>query len=216
MKDLNKFFQENENLIHFATQKALGRLLRSGLGDRVEYEEIYGELTEVFVRSFNQYDPERSKFSTYFVMASTNHITSKIEKMYRLEIKLDSIDATVGDEDSSALVDLMASSDTSFEDELELQSELKFMRESLSPLAVRLLDYSINPPEFIVNEFKAQRAQVALASSLGLKTSHSTEITIQFVANCLRDTTDSPETLKFIKSAVDEVKGAVLNLQRAN
>lgn len=216
MEDLNKFYLENEKLVHFASMKALKRLSACGLGSKVEYEEIFGELNEVFLKSYRQYDPNRPgcpKFSTYFVAACHNHVTNKIEKMYRLEIKMDSIYQEIGGEESAvSLLETMESTDDSFEEDVEFQSELDFMRESLSPLAQKLLEYSVNPPQFILNEFHAQRAQCTLASSIGLKTSHAKEITLQFVANCLRDTTESPASIRYIAKAVEEVKQAVLSM----
>lgn len=207
---LNEFYKENENLIHFSSQKALRRFSAAGLGERVEYDEIFGELREVFVKSYNQFDPKQSKFSTYYVAATYNHITNRIEKMYRMDIKLDSFDVQVGEDDESvSLMDVVCNYDPMLEESVALESEIKHLRENLSLFAQTLLDYSINPPQFMVDEFHAQRAQCTWATSNGLKTSHSTEINLQFVANCLKMTTDNPETLKCIKRAVDEVKHAV-------
>lgn len=212
---LDQFYAENENLVHFTSKKALKRLSACGLGERVEYEEIFGELREVFIKSFNQFDPERSKFSTYFVMACHNHVTNKIEKMYRIEIRLDSLDELDGDRESGSTMDDMFNHNPMLEAEVALASELNLMRQRLSPFARILFDYSVNPPEFILQEFHAQRAQCTLATSLGLKTSHATEISLQFIANCLKNTSENPETVKCIKKAVDEVKTAVLRVTSA-
>lgn len=208
---LNQFYEENENLIHFTSQKALKRFSACGLGERVEYDEIFSELREVFIKSYNQHNPEHStKFSTYYVTACHNHVTNRIEKMYRIEIKLDSLDVTVGDEESTTtFLDTLMNEDPMLEAQAILESELRHVRERLTPFAQVLLDYSVDTPDFIVQEFHAQRAQCALASSLGLKTSHSTEINLLFVATCLKSTTDNPEIVKCIKRAVDEVRHAI-------
>ncbi len=213
-----KFFEENESLIHFASQKALKRFSAAGMGDRVDYEEIHGNLTEIFVKSYQQFDPSRSKFSTYFVTACHNFVTDSLDKLFRLEVKIDSSSAleervamSLSDSSDNIIFDEIFDEDPMFEEEVELASQVNYMREHLSPFARILFDYSINPPQFILNEFYAQRAQCALATSMGFKTFHSTEINLQFIANCLRRTTKNPETIKHIKKAVDEVKQAVLH-----
>lgn len=214
---ISQFHKENESLIHFASQKALKRFSAAGLGDRIEYEEIFGNLTEIFLKSYQQYDPERSKFSTYFVTACHNFVTDRLEKMFRLEIKMESTSAMaeMRSDDGEGSQDELFDEDPMLEDEVALESEMKFMRQNLSPFGQILFDYSINPPQFILDEFHAQRAQCALATSLGFKTSHSTEINLQFIANCLKDTASNPETVKHIKKAVEEVKHAVLQAVRA-
>lgn len=209
---ISQFYTENESLIHFASQKALKRFAAAGLGDRIEYEEIFGNLTEVFLKSYQQFDPERSKFSTYFVTACHNFITDRMSKMFRVEMKTDSANAMaeMRSEDGDDNMDELFDTDPMLEDEVALLSEVNYMRQNLSPFARILFDYSVNPPQFIIDEFRAQRAQCSLASSIGLKTNHSTEIDLHFIANCLKGTAQNPETVKHLKRAVDEVKHAVL------
>lgn len=213
---LEKFFIENESLIHFASQKALRRFAAAGLGDDVNYDDVYGQLREVFVKSYRTYDHEKAKFSTYFVTAATNAITNEISRLYR-QVKCISASQSYtgdGDEDSPSLFDVIGGVESGVEDQLALESELQHLQETLSPLAKLLLSYSINPPDFIKQEFFAQRAQCTFATSIGFKTSHASEIDIRFIANCLRATVEDPKSHRFIDSAVNEVKEAVMQAVR--
>lgn len=209
---LEQFFQENEKLIHFASQKASRRFAAAGLADHFDYDEIHGQLREVFIKSYHGFDPERAKFSTYFVTAATNAVTNEIERLYRYEMKtISGSQSHTGEDSEGEWFDSFADESSSTEEEVELQSEINHLRDSLSPMARTLLDYSMSPPDFVKQEFYAQRAQCAFASANGLKTSHAVEIDIKFVANCLKMTVDTPEAQRFIVNAVNEVKTAVAN-----
>lgn len=215
---LEQFFQENERLIHFATVKASRRFHAAGLADHFDYDEMHCQLSEVFIKSYYSFNPERAKFSTYFVTASVNEITSEIERIFRYDIKnISGSQSHPNDEEGGGeLFDVLGDeSSHSAEDELEMEDEINHIRKNLSPLACTLLDYSINPPDFIKQEFYAQRAQTAFASSIGLKTSNSVDIDIRFVANCLKATVDNPKAERFIVNAVNEVKSAVMRSTKA-
>lgn len=210
---LEQHFKENENLIHFASQKALQRFSAAGLGDRVEYEEIFCQLREVFLKTYSKFDPEKAKFSTYFVNSSTNYITNEIQRMYRQDanyVNATDFFANSDIDDESSLDNAFGGEEAYLEEQVALESEVSLMRSGLSPLAQLLFDYSVNPLDFIIQEFHAQRAQCAFATSIGLKTSHPTEIDLRFVANCLKKTASTPAAVRFINNAVDEVKTAVL------
>lgn len=212
-QSIDQFHLENEKLIHFASRKALKRFAAAGLEDRIEYEEIFGNLTEIFLKSYKQFDPERSKFSTYFVSACHNFVTNQLEKMFRLEVKTDAISAFGNDSadgEKEIQFDEALGEDPMFEDQIALESEINHMFQNLSPFAQILFKCSINPPQFVLDAFYAQRAQSALASSLGLHAWHSREIDLQFVANILGNTATNPETVKHLKKAVIEVKQAVM------
>lgn len=209
---LDRFYAENDKLIHFATLKAIKRFKSAGLENHVEYEEIHARLTEVFIKSYRGFDPEKAYFSTYFVRAATNAITSVIEDMYRLDIKVDQASALGtydNGESESDFEDDVFKHDPMIEQEVELQDAIKHVSRNLSPLAQTILNFTLNPPEFIQNEFLAQRAQCEFARSVGQRTFHGVNLDIRFVANCLKSTVDSPSELKSISNAVDEVKNAI-------
>lgn len=215
---LEQFYAENDKLIHFAALKALKRFKGAGLGDHIEYEEVHGRLTEVFVKSYHGYDPEKATFSTYFVRAATNTITNMIESMYRLEIHTDSatgLGAYDTDDGERDRQDELFHFDAMIEEHVELEDTIDNLRQELSPFASLLLEYSINPPDFIYQEFLSQREQSKYASSIGIKTHHSMSLNLRFIANCLRGTVDTPSEMNFIKSAVLEVERAVKNAVRS-
>jgi len=209
---LDQFYAENDKLIHFATLKAMKRFKSAGLENHVEYEEIYARLTEIFVKSYHGFDPEKAHFSTYFVRAATNAITSLIEDMYRLDIRVDqasALGAYNNDEGESSFEDDIFKCNPMIEQEVELQDAVRHVSKNLSPLAQTILSFTLSPPKFIQDEFLAQRAQCEFARLVGQRTFHEVNLDIRFVANCLKNTVDSSSELKSISNAVDEVKNAI-------
>ncbi|WP_151708881.1 hypothetical protein [Acinetobacter brisouii] len=212
--NLDSFYRENEKLIHHASRKALARFAKAGLSGHVEYDDIFGTLTEVFIRCYGLVNLNKAKFSTYFMTASFNRVTNMINYMFNhVEIRTDSVYeiSQSSDDESFEPFEVFFSYTPDFEQTLELDDELRAIREKLSPFAKILLDYTLNPPEFIEREYMAQRANVQFASDLGYKraTSHSRNLNLQFVANCLRSTTSNPQELSFIRKAVDELRHAI-------
>lgn len=118
---LEQFFQENEKLIHFASQKASRRFAAAGLADHFDYDEIHGQLREVFIKSYHGFDPERAKFSTYFVTAATNAVTNEIERLYRYEMKtISGSQSHTGEDSEGEWFDSFADESSSAEEEVEL------------------------------------------------------------------------------------------------
>lgn len=184
-----------------------------GLGDRFSYDEVFGELKIIFIKSYSMFDPEKAtKFSTYFVHACQNYVTNRIEKALNREPKIDSVEDLITQFDDGTTADLFETfgEDPMVTESIALESELSFLRKRMSPLAQKLLDFSLNPPEFIKQEYFAQRARYSFASCLGMRSTCRSEIDLRFVANCLKATVNTAKAKTFIDKAVIEVEQTVM------
>lgn len=81
-KDLGRFYADNVGLIHVVARKGYGRL--QGIGASVDYDDLFQDLSETFIKSFDGFDDDAGKFSTYFITAARNKV-NQIAEGYELD-----------------------------------------------------------------------------------------------------------------------------------
>jgi RNA polymerase sigma factor (sigma-70 family) len=208
---LDQFFKENENLIHFATKKAMARMAKTPFLEKVEREEIHQMLVEVFIKAYERYDASKYKFSTYYVTACQNEISSYIIDLNRNVASISVEEITTHWSNGEVEID----SDEIFKytppdlDQLEITDSLKAVLQKLSPFAKTLLEYTISPPEFIESEFEALKVKSDLMSNSEFRGFTPQDLNLKFVARKLGDTANSVAAKRFIKRAVEEVELAI-------
>lgn len=76
-QNLGRFYADNVGLIHTVARKGFGRL--QGIGASVDYDDLFQELSEVFIKAYDGFDEDNSKFSTYFTVAAGHKINQLAE-----------------------------------------------------------------------------------------------------------------------------------------
>lgn len=85
-------------------------------------------------------------------------------------------------------------------------------RKSFPPFARLLLEYTLNPPEFIENELRAYEAKFEVSAQTDDQTIRRRPLTVAFVAGCLDLAAgDNPKARYLIKKARKELRNAVLS-----
>ena len=167
--ELNSFYKENVGLVHFVARKSYGRLQR--MGATIEYEDLVQDMSMIFIRSVELFDAERGKFSTYFVQAAYFELR-RIEEVFateRIELKIKSVEemASNAEEGEINLWDVIGSDDLPVDEFVDAKLTVAKMESELSPLAKKILEWSVQPPEEIKREYDAKAHHAQFARSLG-------------------------------------------------
>lgn len=230
---LDRFYADNVGLIHTVARKGYGRLM--GIGAAVDYDDLFQDLSEVFIKAFDGFSEENGKFSTYFTVAATNKLNQIAEgfELDRTGVKTsrhlsDEIDEQTGkrkwksrreqlhagavsveemsswsEEGEGSVLDSIDSGCATPEQFLQAQQELDAMLERLSPLAARMCELTLNPPELLEREFVALAAHAEYARSQNIERRGRTSLNVSFVAGIFEKTTDLP--INVIRAAKREV-----------
>lgn len=210
--DLPKFYQKNVGLIRTAARRVTARALAIGSGT-LDYEEMEQELTEVFIRAFDGYDPSKYRFSTYFMRAAFNHANRIIKKqeIERVANGTQSVEEMGERLDSDDGLSMTVEDVTSIrpEEAAQMQSLMRSWTAQLSELAQAMLSMSLEPPEWLVEEFRAQAGHIEYARELGAVRRSRSEINASYVASTLK--TIYPAHALAITDALDEIKTIARN-----
>ena len=203
-QNLDRFYADNVGLIHTVTHKSFGRL--RAIGAATDYEDLYQELTEVFIKAYDRFDESLgNKFSTYFI-TSAFHEVNKIAKRFeveRIEFGVKSFEELSVGLDGGSVEEMIADSASTPEQELAGKDAVRNMLEKLSPLASMIAGMAIDPPDFMEHEFAAAQAHAEYSRSLGVEKRARGSLNVAFVCSVLEKTTDLPPGA--IKSAKNEV-----------
>ena len=204
-----QFYADNVGLIHKVASNGFRRL--QAMGASLEYQDLFQDLTVVFIHSFDAFDPALgNKFSTYYVPAAYNRVNRLAEKVRveRIEGGTVSIEEMSDhSEDQLPFEERIASNAATPEQHAEISSMARDMARHLSPLAQQILDLAIDPPEFMEHEFVAQQAHAEFARSLGkARRNRQQELGLGFVCSVLQKTTALPATA--IQKARQEIAAA--------
>lgn len=177
--DFESFRQKNIGLLRKVARKVHARL--HAMGAAVEYDDVEQEATIVMMRAFEGYDPSTGfAFSTYFTKAAfydLNKFVRDHEKDVQV-LGVFSMDAAVGeDEDGAGMEGYIDGGHGSPEQLMEAQQLLREIEERLSPLAYKMLELMIDPPELVSQEWETTRK---------MQQHSQTEMTVGFVGNYLR------------------------------
>lgn len=213
--DKEQLFQDHHRLLHHIARKSIGRLIQ--VGYQIEYEEVYAILCEVFLKVLTHWRSEDSKLSTYLTVACNNHITAMIrDKIRRGSMILESDLSQFNDEGEEFENNLFVDNGSHhILKDYEVIQALLVEAENMSPFAKILLEYTLNPPEFIEREFLAQEAKHEFSATVESEkraTRRVKSLNLNFVAKCLEKTATNPEAKKFIQRAIKEVQTAALRV----
>ena len=211
----DQLYKDHYRLLHSLSRKNIGRLTQ--VGYQIDAEELFSIFCEVFVISLESWDENQSKLSTYLTHACNNKVTSMLRTYF----------AARGHSHASLECDLYNPSDEDdyiganiFEDknsanilgDYEVMEALAEVAKKLSPFARLLLEYTLNPPEFIENELRAYEAKFEVSAQTDDQTIRRRPLTVAFVAGCLDLAAgDNPKARYLIKKARKELRNAVLS-----
>lgn len=190
---LAQYYSDNVGLIHVVAAKAHRRVL--AVGGAYDYNDLYQDLTEVFIKSYDQFNDNLGwKFSTYFTAAAYNRVNRVVGKIVaeRVDHKVKSTQEIASrGEDGSEIFDL---EDASQNPEAAAASSemIELMLDSLSPLAQEIISLTIDPPDFMERELDASIAHSAISREQGGKLRSGQSITVQFVCSVLDKTNMIP------------------------
>lgn len=188
-----EFYKQNVGLIRTAARKVASRAAAIGSGT-LDYDELEQELTEVFIRAYDGYDPEKYRFSTYYMRAAFNRANYLLKKQEteRIENRTRSVEEMGSkyednDEGLSATVEDVTTIRP--EEHAQIQSLLRYWHSKLSPAAQAILALTLEPPEWLCDEFHAHRAYAELCRASGVPRRAKQDLDAAYVAQLLKQIT---------------------------
>jgi hypothetical protein len=217
-QNLDTYYKDNVGLVHSVARKGHRRL--QAIGSSLEYNDLVQDLSVVFIRSFELFDPSKGKFSTYFIQASyheLNKIAREVEEE-RIENNVKSVEemdarhvevvpSEVGTGSSYWLDGQMACSRDTPEQAVAGSMLIANVRRDLTPLARLMADWVIEPPAAVESELEARQAHMEVARSLGHARRCCDSMNLKFICEMLALTGEF--TKSEIRAAQSELKCAV-------
>ena len=205
-----EFYNANVGLIHTVAARIYKRILATGVS--IDYEDIFQDLCVDFLRAYEKFDVDAGwQFSSYFTRCAYNNSGARLNGMIaeRVENGTRSIQEMSRDmEDGASLEEVVLVDESMMPESQLLESRfLATLDEKLSSLAVLMVNWLVEPPNELVQEFDAYNAHVAYAKTMGLKRPSSPNIELHhvgdFMEKCLGVSGSS------IRSAMKEVQSVV-------
>jgi len=176
-------FVQNQGLVHLVTRKISGRVKSCNIP--MEYEDIFQELSMVFINAWDKFDKDRGqKFSTYFTSSAyytMNRMINKESKMY-IELGLISLDqdATIDGDDGGGFGDSIPCPSLTPEEKAICDNLFDRHYKSMSKNAKKVLEWFINPPDYLLKEIDMRNEKAKLGRSLGKASK-----TVSFSTSCV-------------------------------
>lgn len=187
---LGEFYAKNVGLIKTVTRKGAARA--AALGCQLTDSDIEQEMTEVFIRAFDSYDPTQFRFSTYFMRSAfnrLNYLLAKIgkERVENLTFSVEEMTSWAKDADEDEPT-MTVEDVTSVgpEEAAQIKSVMRLWSKQLSPLAQLMVSWTLEPPEFVEREFLAQLKHAEYAKSVGIACRSRLVIDAPYVANVMK------------------------------
>lgn len=147
-----QFFKENSGLIHKAVRMYGNSLMAFGVCP--EYEDVFAEFSEVFVKAYDKFDESKGfQFSTFFMNCCFNR-ASAIMRMKKNNsapqvLSLDYV--TTGEEgESSSWTEAIESEEATPEESYIRRTTMSQLYKKASPEAALVIQWAISPPEHFV------------------------------------------------------------------
>lgn len=132
------------------------------IGMAMDYDDIFQELSVVFIKAYDGFDESKGQFSTYFTWAAYNRVNVMAKRHENsIEFTARSVDeiATWGDGDNDMNIgDLIPAGDGTPEQITEATQAFRQFASRLSPLAARMVELAIDPPACFDLELEAAAA----------------------------------------------------------
>ncbi|MCL2874686.1 MAG: hypothetical protein FWF12_00025 [Betaproteobacteria bacterium] len=230
-EEIGDYYAKNTGMIHQVAVKGFKRL--QAIGAAIEYEDVVQELTETFIKSYDLFDASLGmKFSTYFMRSAFNRVNAIVEhyELERVGIKTtrskmnnqwkgrrtrvhagtSSVEemSSRNSEDGGVEVMALPSGGASPEQIVEIGQRIREMMSCLSPVAAKLVEMTLNPPEFVERELRANQANSEFARANNLRRRCRSAPTLPYVAFLMEKTSGIPVVLlkQARKEAVDFVR----------
>lgn len=236
--NLAAYYEANVGLIHSVARKGYGRI--ADIGGSQSYDDLFQELTEVFIKAYDAFDESAGfTFSTYFMTSARNYLNRNAEQVEveRLGVKTswfksDEVDPKTGKQKWKSRREQVHQGCSSFEEMSDragvkeadmhevipahtatpeqiasIESDMRELAGALSPLALQMLSFVIDPPDYLEREFEALDAHARLARSMNIRgITASGRIDLIFVSSFMERTLGIPAAE--LKKARYEVTGA--------
>ncbi|MCG5512778.1 sigma factor [Ectothiorhodospira shaposhnikovii] len=182
MKDQTSY-ENNLGLILHIARKCHARILACHIP--MEFDDVVQEISLTWLMARDKFDPDAGfRFSTYFVKSAYTGINRLVETQTRLTTF--SYDEPMGDDqEGSTMLDLFESDIPGPEAEYDREAQYERNCRSLSKLALTALNWLIDPPDFVMDEYRAMRAQADMAQRQGFATRCAKDVDLVLILNCL-------------------------------
>lgn len=215
-RDQDQLFKDHDKLLRHLANRNISRL--TSVGYCIDVEELYAIFCELFVVSIQTWDESKGKLTTYLTTACLNMVSRLLKKYHMGDNRTEhesEILYRLGDGEDGCDFDVFVDQQShNILGPYELMQSLKEEMKNLSPFAKILLEYTLNPPEFIEKELLAQEAKYQFSVSEDLEVREARghyrrKMNLNFVAHCMMKTAESSGAKRFIRRAVKEVEEAV-------
>lgn len=167
--DLNGYYAANIGLVHSVTRKGYARIQQ--ISGSYCYEDLFQDLSITFINSYKGFDESKgNKFSTYFVRAAYNRINTLANEIFeeRCKFGVRSFEEMSEDIDSGDVYEILnVSGSVAPEVTMDVAAYLTKAAEKLSPVAATMVNWMIDPPDFVLSEIKASMAYAQHARDTG-------------------------------------------------
>jgi len=193
-KNLDRFYADNVRLVHSVARRCFSRL--QAIGAVMDYEDVFQELSEIFVRAYDKFDDTAGyKFSTYYMTSAYNGFNkiAKSHEVERLENGVRSMEEMGSRmDDESDIYSVVASEAATPEQTAVANSSANGMLKSLSPIAALIAELAIDPPDWVEHEFNAAQVHAECSRNLGKERRARGSLNVSFVAGLLEKVTTLP------------------------
>lgn len=210
---LSEFYAKNVGLIKTVTRKGAARA--AALGSQLTDSDIEQEMTEVFIRAFDSYDPSEFRFSTYYMRSAFNRLNYLFEKIGKERVdnktySVEEMSSWAGIEDDEVGITVEDVTSVRPDEAAQMTSLMRSWSKQLSPAGQLLMAWTIEPPEFIEREFLAQLKHAEYAKSVGVSSRARLVIDAAYVATILKKVVGRKHE-PLISAALNEVKQIARN-----
>ena len=183
-----QYYNENVGLVHAMSKKGFARLQKAGVA--MDYEDVFQEMSVVFLKTYQGFDASKGfQFSTYFYIAAQNRLsnwTKKVidERITHRVMSIEEINFNRGDEEVD-LESILPGDDTTPEQIVGAKQCVADMAKTLSPIAMQIIEWMVEPPKQYLHEIDKIEAHCAFAKSVGVERRAYTQITPRSIGQFL-------------------------------
>jgi len=166
--DISRYYADNIGLVHTVARKGYGRM--QAIGAAIDYDDLVQDMSVVFIKAYELWDGDKGKFSTYFMYSAFNEI-NKVAKKFeieRVELRIKSVEEmTSSSDDQMDVSETIACGSDTPEQALEFKMMVAEALRGLSPVAHKMVEWLIDPPDELEREREARICHASLARDMG-------------------------------------------------
>lgn len=207
MTAVGEYYDKNKGLVHAVSKKGYARF--SGLGVSMDYDDIFQEMSVVFLKAYEGFDDSKGfKFTTYFYMAAFNKLNSWLQKLADERIlhgvvSVEELNERSSSDGENNIADLLMVERTTPETYCQLNQFLNHADNSLSPLAGWIMGWCISPPPQLMEQLKKAEIHAEYGRKMGFESRNFSRLTPRYVGNFIAMLTNMPKL--HIAEAVQEL-----------